>query len=281
MLLLAAAGSTDPSWGIALVLFAAGALAMLGGLGWLAWRTIRGRRHLPAERYRGPSVLLLFVLAVATANILSFVPLVAAAVGGGDVTDPGPVTVTALLLITPAVFALVSGLFVLRPRALEGVRLTDGPRTAVNLARGIALGAGAWVLAALVAAGLSWVVTQLTGQEPVDDQIVAGLATSLPPVVAIALIGVLSPMAEELFFRGVALNAWARERSTSVAVIGSALLFGAAHLFGGTLLALPPIFLLGLILAVAYVTTRSLPLVIGVHATFNCLSLAVLFLSAM
>ena len=52
----------------------------------------------------------------------------------------------------------------------------------------------------------------------------------------------------------------------------------AAHVLGGSWLALPSIFLLGLILAAAYVATRSLPLVMGVHATFNCLSLAVLFL---
>ena len=36
--------------------------------------------------------------------------------------------------------------------------------------------------------------------------------------------------------------------------------------------------LVGLVLAGAYVVTRSLPLVVGVHATFNCLSLAVIFL---
>jgi membrane protease YdiL (CAAX protease family) len=46
---------------------------------------------------------------------------------------------------------------------------------------------------------------------------------------------------------------------------------------GGTLLALPPIFLLGLALALAYVITRSLPLVIAMHVAFNSLSLAVLF----
>jgi len=46
---------------------------------------------------------------------------------------------------------------------------------------------------------------------------------------------------------------------------------------GGTLLALPPIFLIGLALGLAYVITRSLPLVIAMHVAFNSLSLAVLF----
>ncbi len=136
----------------------------------------------------------------------------------------------------------------------------------------------AWVVSAAIAAGLGWIITQLTGQEPADNQIVAEMATTLPPLVAIGLIGILTPMAEEFFFRWIAVNAWEREHGTRMAILGSAALFGAAHVLGGTLLALPSIFLLGLILAAAYVATRSLPLVIGVHATFNCLSLAVLFL---
>jgi membrane protease YdiL (CAAX protease family) len=120
-------------------------------------------------------------------------------------------------------------------------------------------------------------VTLVTGEEPTAGQFVADLATTLPIPVSIALIGILSPIAEELFFRGVAVNAWAREHGTRTAIVGSAVLFAAAHAFGGSLLALPPIFLLGLILGAAYSRTRSLPLVAGVHATFNCLSLAVLF----
>jgi uncharacterized protein len=107
---------------------------------------------------------------------------------------------------------------------------------------------------------------------------VAQMAGTLPPLVAIALIGLLAPAAEEFFFRWIAVNAWEREHGARAAILGSAVLFGAAHLLGGSPLALPPIILLGLILAAAYITTRSLPLVIGVHATFNCLSLAVLFL---
>jgi len=52
-----------------------------------------------------------------------------------------------------------------------------------------------------------------------------------------------------------------------------------AHVSGGTWLVLPVIFLLGVILALVYVSTRSLPLVIGMHVTYNCLSLAVLFVA--
>jgi membrane protease YdiL (CAAX protease family) len=258
---------------------AAGGITLIGSLGWLAWRGIRARRHLGVERYRGPSVILLFVLAVAAANVLPLPFLVAAVLAGREPTDPGPAGTAVLLLMTPLIFSVVAGLFVVRPDALVGVRLGDGPRTAWNVGRGIAIGAAAWVVANALGAAVAWAIGELTGEVPGENQIVAGLATSLPPLFAVVFIGLFAPFAEELFFRWVAVNAWEREHGTRAAVLGSAVLFGAAHVLGGSLIVLPSIFLLGLILATAYVMTRSLPLVVGLHATFNCLSLAVLFMA--
>ena len=275
----ASLGATARDWLLPGVLTAGGAAGLLGGLGWLALRGVWARRHLPAERYRGPSIILMFFLAVAASNLLSLIPLLAAYAAGQDVLDPGPVAVTALLLVTPLVYGVVAALFVLRTRALAGVRLGDGPRTARNLGRGLALGAVAWVLAAALTAVLAWVVRQVTGEQPVDSQLVVDFASILPPLVAIGIIGILTPVAEELFFRWVAVNAWEREHGTRAAVVGSAVLFGVAHVSGGTWLVLPVIFLLGVILALVYVSTRSLPLVIGMHVTYNCLSLAVLFVA--
>jgi hypothetical protein len=275
----ASLGATARDWLLPGVLTTGGAAGLLGGLGWLALRGVWARRHLPAERYRGPSIILMFFLAVAAANLLSLIPLLAAYAAGQDVLDPGPVAVTALLLVTPLVYGVVAALFVLRTRALAGVRLGDGPRTARNLGRGLALGAVAWVLAAALTAVLAWVVRQVTGEEPVDSQLVVDFASILPPLVAIGIIGILTPVAEELFFRWVAVNAWEREHGTRAAVVGSAVLFGVAHVSGGTWLVLPVIFLLGVILALVYVSTRSLPLVIGMHVSYNCLSLAVLFVA--
>ena len=270
-------GMTASEWLLPAGLTIAGAAGLLSALGWLGWRGVRARRHLGADRYRGPSIILLFFLAVAVANVLSLIPLLAAYASGQDVADPGPVAITVLLLVTPLTFAVIAAVFVMRPRALAGAALGDGPKTARNVGRGLALGAVAWVLAAIVSAVLSWLVTQATGEEPVDGQLVANLASTLPPLLAIGLIGILAPAAEELFFRWVAINAWEREHGTRAAILGSAVLFGVAHVSGGTWLSLPPILLLGLVLAVAYVTTRSLPLVIATHVTFNSLSLAVLF----
>jgi membrane protease YdiL (CAAX protease family) len=275
---VASASPSLADWLIPGAIALAGGAALIGSLSWLAWRGIRLRAHLSRSRYRGPSVILLFFLALAAGNIVSVFPLVAAYAAGQAVTDPGPVTITALLLVTPLVFAGIAALFVVRPHALAGASLGDGRATALNLARGAGLGVVTWIAATVVAAGLAWLVTALSGEPPDEGQLVVDLAAALPPVVAVALVGLLSPVAEEFFFRWVAVNAWEREHGTRAAVIGSAILFAAAHLFGGSPLTLVPIFVLGLILGAAYVTTRSLPLVIGVHATFNCMSLAVLYL---
>jgi membrane protease YdiL (CAAX protease family) len=278
-LLFAASFEAPPSeWLLPGVLTVAGGVVLLGSLGWLADRGLRKRQWLPEERYRGPSILLLFLVAVAAANLLSLPPLLADSLAGGDPTQPSTFALIALLLITPLMFGLIGLVFVVRPRALAGVRFGDGPRTTWNVLRGVALGAAAWVAANAVAIALAWFVTELTGEPPDESQVVADMAATLHPAVAIGLIGLLAPVAEEFFFRWIAVNAWEREHGTRAAVVGSAVLFGAAHTLGGSWLALPSIFLLGLILGAAYVMTRSLPLVIGVHATFNCLSLALIFL---
>lgn len=271
-------GSGASEWLLPGVVTASGGVVLLGSLGWLAERGIWARRQLPEERYRGPSIILLFVLAVAATNILALPPLLADALAGGDLTQPSTFSLIVLLLLSPLIFGVVGALFVIRPRALVGVRFGDGPATVRNVARGIVLGAAAWVASTALSIALAWLVTELTGEAPEESQVVVEMAKALPPLVAIGLIGLLAPLAEEFFFRWIAVNAWEREHGTRIAVVGSAILFGAAHVLGGSWLALPSIFLLGVLLAGSYVVTRSLPLVFGIHATFNCLSLAVLFL---
>jgi membrane protease YdiL (CAAX protease family) len=278
LVFVASLGAETADWVLPGVLTAAGGVALMGSLAWLAERGIRARRALPEERYRGPSIILLFVVAVVAGTLLSLPPLLIDALAGREVTEPSTAALVVLLLVTPISFGAVGALFVLRPRALAGVRLGDGPATVRNITRGVAIGVVAWVVANGLGGLLVWLVTEVTGEAPSDSQLVADLAAVLPPLAAIALVGILAPVAEEFFFRWITVNAWEREHGTRVAIVGSAILFGAAHLLGGSILALPSIFLLGLILAAAYVWARSLPLVVGIHATFNCLSLAVIFL---
>jgi membrane protease YdiL (CAAX protease family) len=96
-----------------------------------------------------------------------------------------------------------------------------------------------------------------------------------------------TPVAEELFFRGLVLNAWKREYGIWPAVIGSSVLFGLVHFGLGPLEALPaalPILALlgssGLIFALLAVRTGSLVAPMAAHATNNAIPVVIALLTA-
>jgi membrane protease YdiL (CAAX protease family) len=102
-------------------------------------------------------------------------------------------------------------------------------------------------------------------------------------VLAIVLV---APVAEELFFRGVVLNAWLREYGERRAVLGSAALFAAIHAdirsvdaLIGSVVQVVPIFGLGIALALICLRTRSLVGPMAMHATFNAISLTLALLA--
>ena len=76
----------------------------------------------------------------------------------------------------------------------------------------------------------------------------------------------LFPVIEELFFRGFLLTFLKNYTSTWLAIVLSAGVFAFAHLNLGAVL---PLWLLGIILGVAYEHTGSLVLPMGIHACFN------------
>ena len=76
----------------------------------------------------------------------------------------------------------------------------------------------------------------------------------------------LFPVIEELFFRGFLLTFLKNYTSTWLAIVLSAGVFAFAHLNLGAVL---PLWLLGIILGVAYEHTGSLAVPIGAHACFN------------
>jgi membrane protease YdiL (CAAX protease family) len=77
---------------------------------------------------------------------------------------------------------------------------------------------------------------------------------------------VLAPMIEELFFRGFLLTYLKNHMSTWVALIVSAGIFAIAHQNLDSVL---PLWLLGIVLGVAYEHTGSILLPMGIHACFN------------
>ncbi|HAA54806.1 MAG TPA: hypothetical protein DCE42_08605 [Myxococcales bacterium] len=93
---------------------------------------------------------------------------------------------------------------------------------------------------------------------------------------AVVLILVFAPLAEELLYRGVLFKALGRMMPMQFAAIVSGLLFGAAHLQAHTII---PLAFLGYLLAIAYHKTRSMYLIIGLHAANNALAFVSLLLT--
>lgn len=83
-------------------------------------------------------------------------------------------------------------------------------------------------------------------------------------------LSVVTPISEELLFRGFALRGLLRSMGPGPAVVASALVFAALHLEPGAMI---PIFLTGLALGWLYVKTGSLWPCIAAHAGQNTLAL--------
>jgi membrane protease YdiL (CAAX protease family) len=190
--------------------------------------------------------------------------------GGGEMTFAGAV---AILISTPLALALVSWLFVWRPRALEALPSFPGRDPSGALLAGLGWGALAWLGSTLVIIGVGWLL-ELIGRPPEASAAELAIARVDPWLVVLAVV-VLAPVAEEIFFRGVVFNAWLREGGRRYAYIGSAALFAVIHV---SLISLLPIFLLGLALAWIYERTGSLLAPMAMHATVNGISVALALL---
>ncbi|MDH5294129.1 MAG: CPBP family intramembrane metalloprotease [Acidimicrobiia bacterium] len=109
--------------------------------------------------------------------------------------------------------------------------------------------------------------------------------TALGSRIAIVLsVGLLTPIAEELTFRGVLLHATRRRLDDRGAQIVTAAIFSVLHWLGieggntwAGLVTLAQLFIVGWILARVTVRTRRLGPAIFMHAGFNTLTLLTLF----
>ena len=264
-------GDTDPvvlAW-----LTILGALAFTAGLVYSAVRQLRVRRFLAPERYRGPSVLVLLALVLVLASVITApfgADAAALLLGSGQLTLLGSIV---LLVSTQAALLLVSWLLVLRPNALAALPRFPGPDPGRAVRMGMGWGIVAWIGASLASAAVVTVLEALgVDVAPQAAEQALGL---VEPWVAVLAIVILAPIAEELFFRGVVFNAFLRERGPRLAYLGSAALFAVIHL---SIVALIPIFLLGLALAWVYDRTGSILAPIVMHAVVNGASVLIALL---
>lgn len=133
-----------------------------------------------------------------------------------------------------------------------------------------------WAAVAFVAfAALSQVYSLLVDigpQEKLPDQLGADGST-LALVLAAALVTVVAPIAEELFFRGFVFGTLRGWRGTGVAAVLTGALFGAIHAGSApSAKYLPILAIFGWVLCLLYARTGSLYPCICLHAINNCIA---------
>ena len=97
-------------------------------------------------------------------------------------------------------------------------------------------------------------------------QQVAKVQFALPLWLGLLFYGVVSPVVEEIVFRGIACSWLERNGSKTVGMIGSALVFGVFH---GNLVQILYASIMGLVLAGVYQKYQNLKAPILVHAAAN------------
>ncbi len=128
-----------------------------------------------------------------------------------------------------------------------------------------------WALVIVFAYG---VLLQIIGIEPDTDLPDAVYDNILPLAVALTLTVVIAPVIEETFFRGFVFGGLMRRWGPVWGALGSATLFGAAHLGNaGYLYVVPPIIGIGLIFAWSYRYSRSIVPSIAAHFMFNLIQM--------
>ena len=155
--------------------------------------------------------------------------------------------------------------FGLRPFNLAWLLLALGLALAVLPARGLA----ALLVERLAGANFSDMQLRMDLIAP------SGGSLALNFIVTFVGAGLLAPVAEELFFRGL-IHRWFSARfGFWPAVVISSAIFAAGH--ADSLGVVASSFVLGLVLAGVYDRSRSLWLSIAVHATNNCLAVILLY----
>jgi membrane protease YdiL (CAAX protease family) len=143
---------------------------------------------------------------------------------------------------------------------------------------GILIGAGLQIGLSVIA---YWLVVELFGGEPPTQDVVEAAAEAISgPERLLVFVGVvmLGPFAEEVVFRGILLGALRQRRTDRSAIVISAAAFAALHLMDpNAVLAVPFLFVLGLVMGSAVVTTGRLARAVAIHAGFNLVSVLALF----
>lgn len=186
------------------------------------------------------------------------------------------------LLLTPALFATL---------ALYRMARADGWRTLVvgtwadrasQVGAGLAVGLLAFISNGLLAHvslrlfgaffGSETAQTLFEGELQRTEPLVTGGTAQL--VTVFILLAVVTPIAEELFFRGYVYRSLRHHWSVPVSIVLSALVFSGFHFY---VVQAIPIFVAGLLFALLYERTGSLLAPMVAHGVVNAIVVVLLF----
>jgi len=274
--------------GVGLAIFALVVIGV-GGIALSGASALQRRVDTPVAGWRGPGPLAIFWTTIPWALLAQLLVAALLTAVGAAATLSTPLGTLALAAASNLATILIIGLVVIGTGAVHWRDLlvatpAASPSTLPTPDRrgglvGDLFWGAALALPILSAAGLfAALVMSATGvQAPVV------LPPSVNPVdlAANALTaGLIAPIGEELLYRGVIAQAWARQSSARRAILFSAIVFAFAHTLtvGGTsvgdaasvaavalLVRLP----LGIALGWLWVRRRSLVATIALHATYN------------
>jgi membrane protease YdiL (CAAX protease family) len=274
--------------GVGLAIFALVVIGV-GGIALSGASALQRRVDTPIAGWRGPGPLAIFWTTIPWALLAQLLVAALLTAVGAAATLSTPLGTLALAAASNLATILIIGLVVIgsgavRWRDLLVATPAASPSTLPTPDRrgglvGDLFWGAALALPILSAAGLfAALVMSATGvQAPVV------LPPSVNPVdlAANALTaGLIAPIGEELLYRGVIAQAWARQSSARRAILFSAIVFAFAHTLtvGGTsvgdaasvaavalLVRLP----LGIALGWLWIRRRSLVAAIALHATYN------------
>jgi membrane protease YdiL (CAAX protease family) len=213
--------------------------------------------------------------------VIAFASGIGASLLAAVVVAPGGITsFETFAVVGPAQALGAIGVVVLLGRVPLPGRGSLGVRFAPVDAWALLMGAALQFLLSLL---LSLVVVVFFGGEAPVQEVVQIVEQAVGPGTKAAVVVtavVLAPLAEELVFRGILLRALARSFPKWVAAVGSAAAFALAHLLDPNAgLAVPALFVMGLVLARQVLASGRLGGAVAAHAGFNLLSVLLLFLA--
>ena len=209
-------------------------------------------------------------LVVAYAAAIVFVAILAGATGNaGDGDLPPGVTLGATFIQDALLVAAMIGF-----AQLSGVRPTPAAFGIRRFRPWRALGLAAAAFVAFYVFLLAW--SQLDTSATDDLAADLGAKESAVALIAVAaLVGIVAPIVEELFFRGFLFGALRQTMHWLPAALATGVVFGGVHAGGTPAIFLVPLAVFGVVLCWLYRKTGSLIPGMGVHAFNNALALGV------